>query len=163
MKRFLSMSHALISRAGPACQSLLPVPILKEIICPGSCWFRALEATSFCYCFTFPPPPRTNGNIKYVLEALRFPKQRQKGSKHRRSLFSASNNTNIYIKQYLECQTVWPFPFMLFTARASGWGRDREPDGALVLSRGSERNLTRHIQIIQNLFKSKTGESIVQS
>lgn len=100
--------------------------------------------------------PRTNGNIKYVSEALRFPMQRQKDSKHSRPLFSASNNANIYINQYLECQTVWPFAFILFTARASGWGRDWEP---CFMSLESEQNLTRHIQIRW----SKTEASIVQS
>lgn len=81
---------------------------------------------------SFSSVPRTNGNTKYILEALRFPKQRQKDSKHSRSLFRASNNANIYINQHLECQTAWPFAFMLFTARPSGWERDWEPDGALA-------------------------------
>lgn len=55
------------------------MPILKEIICPGAAdsehWELHPPASAP---ISSSSVPRTNGNIKYVLEALRFPKERKK-------------------------------------------------------------------------------------
>lgn len=43
------------------------------------------------------------------------------------------SNANSYINQYPEWQTVWPFAFILLSARVSGLGKVQEPDRALAL------------------------------